>query len=82
MVALFADHTFEIILTLQAVFLLHLLRAAGVTLGTDLQMIPWKRKCRTINLHLSSSSPRGKSLILGTLFGFASVSDVPAMAQA
>lgn len=43
-IALFADHTFEIIFTLQAVFLLHLLRAAGIALGTDLQMITWKIK--------------------------------------
>lgn len=44
LIALFADHAFEIIFTLQAVFLLHLLRAAGIALGTDLQMITWKIK--------------------------------------
>lgn len=44
MVALLTDNTFEIIFALQAVFLLHLLRAAGVTLRADLQMITWKIK--------------------------------------
>lgn len=61
MIALLADHTFELIFTLQAVLLLHLLRAAGITLRADLQMVTWKIKCRTINLYHHSPSPRGNN---------------------
>lgn len=80
MIALFADHTFEIVFTLQAVLFLHLLRAAGITLRADLQMITWKIKCRTIKLHYHSSSPRGKRVWLKCTHCFISTCAVPAKA--
>lgn len=49
MIALFTDHTFEIVFTLQAVLLFHLLRTAGIALGTDLQMVTWKVKRQSVS---------------------------------
>lgn len=49
MVALFTEHALEIIFTLQAVLLFHLLRTAGVALGTDLQMVTWKVERQSVS---------------------------------
>lgn len=49
MVALFTEHALEIVFTLQAVLLFHLLRAAGVALGTDLQMVSWKVERQSVS---------------------------------
>jgi hypothetical protein len=78
MIALLADHTFKIIFTLQAVLLLHLLRATGITLGAYLQMITWKIKSKTVNLYHYPLSAREKGLIWIHTLCFVSVCEFPA----